>query len=265
MRVTWRGGARAPPGPGRVDPVPCCPPSTAGAGYSVCHVRRITATTSGRAVRVSRACRGPDSTPFRLPAPVPSPFSRVGSRPAGSRSGAGVRQAAGPARIRSEIVSANDGSDTATGWRGGGSRGAATTTAPSLPRASRTCARRLVRDPGGLPAVIEVRATTPRRCTSAWNAPVRQPTGPCLERPPPRGRPVRRVTVRPRMSRRIGTASGRRGSGRKRRRGGRRIARRVRAWRPVRGTGGAPRDGCYTAPQRGGGSSLPLCDEPPHG
>ena len=178
----------------------------------------------------------------------------VGSRPAGSRSGAGVRQAAGPARIRSESVSANDGSDTATGWgpagrvarrdgrRRVGLRDAAATapsTAPSLPRSSRTCARRLVRDPGGLPAVVEVRVTTPRRCTSAWNAPVRQPTGPRLERQPPRIRPVRRVTVRPRMSRRIGTASGRRGSGRKRRRGGRRGGRRIaRAF-----ARGGPRDG----------------------
>ena len=33
----------------------------------------------------------------------------------------------------------------------------------------------------------------------------------------------------------------------------------------ARGTDGAPWDGCYTAPQRDGGSSLLLCDEPPHG
>jgi len=247
-----RRRARVAAGPGSRGPRTRCPPSTAGAGYSVCHVRRITATTSGHAVRVSRACRGPDSTPFRLPAPVPSPFSSVGSWPAGSRSGAGVRQAAGPARIRSEIVSANDGSDTATGWgaagrvarrdgrRRVGLRDAATTapsTTPSLPRSSRTCARRLVRDPGGPPADIEVRVTTLRRCTSAWNAPVRQPTGPCLQRPPPRGRPVRRVTVRPRMSRRIGAAAagakvgGSGGAGGRRRRS----ARRRPTWRPVQG------------------------------
>jgi len=77
--------------------------------------RRISATTAGHAFRASAAGPRPGIEATGLPSSALAPVSCVTPPPADSRSGARVRQAAGPARVRSETVPASDGADTAAG------------------------------------------------------------------------------------------------------------------------------------------------------
>ena len=188
----------APPGPGRVDPVPAArlpPPAPATPSVtSAASLPRLADTQFG--FRGHAAARIRRHSAFQRPCPRPSrewgpgppapgvalgsarPPARPGFGPKSCRPMMGViRQRVGARRVE------ECGAAAATAWRGGddsvarrrvGSRGEATTTGPStassLPRVSGTCARRLVRGWEGPPGAVEVRVATQRRSTSVERA-----------------------------------------------------------------------------------------------